>query len=101
MARGSSDDGAPTLPLFPAPTKVAKRARPPVSRPVAWGQCPRCRSAERHALIRSATHLIWRPHHYITWGGARVECDASNVAVCQAPSRSGLVPCDCGANRAR
>lgn len=83
-----------TLPLLPAMPRAAVRSRPGVSKPVAWGQCPQCASAARHALVRSGTHLVWRPHTYRTWSGAPLECSASGVALCALASRGVVTNVD-------
>lgn len=90
MARAKETD-IPTPPLFAQMPREGVRSRPGATKPVAWGICPQCHSAPRHALVRSGVHLVWRPHTYRTYSGAALECSASGVALCVAASRDGAV----------
>lgn len=80
---------AETIPLFPIPPQSARAdGGEAVRRPrsVAWGNCPGCRKG-RVGVVRAGAHLAWREHTYTTWGGHRMTCVASGVAVCQATER--------------
>ena len=97
MARKPAVGLPATLPLFPEPPRVARRARPRLQRAAAWGKCPACRSADRHAVVHSASHLVWREHRYTTHSGAKLICPTSGSALCIAPDRNtpGLTcPCE-------
>lgn len=82
----------PTIPLFnPGPPQPVERKRPKAARPYAFGRCPHCHSADRHALVLQGIHLVWRPHLYRTVSGAPLPCPTSGVTLCVAASRDGVV----------
>lgn len=88
---------AKTPPLFllppdddgPGDRKDENKKR--VLRSVRMGKCPYC-TVRLMGVIPQGEHYVWRPHSIITWGGARIACRASGVAVCLAPERIPLVP---------
>lgn len=89
----------PTIPLFPEPQRSPKRARSPLQPPyrtkdgvTAWVKCPKCKGAERVALVVTGAHLAYRAHEYKTWAGTRMECTSSGVAVCALAPREWLTP---------
>ncbi|HEY9408955.1 MAG TPA: hypothetical protein VIP77_05180 [Jiangellaceae bacterium] len=94
----STNKMPPTIPLFDEPARVRKPKNRSVPS-VAWGNCPGCRKG-RVGVIRTATHLVWREHTYMTWGGTSMTCTASGVPVCRATERTptllqrGRVTCD-------
>lgn len=88
-------------PLFGPVTQVAREGRPKALKPRAWGQCPQCRSADRHALVLQGRHLVWRGHTYRTWSGAYMQCTASWVRLCDAHPRPGTVVTDAGKTEPR
>jgi hypothetical protein len=86
--------GIESLALFPLMAKVSKRAKGEQSKRVpvvGWGDCPRCVDNVRVAMIRSGQHLIWREHTITTWGGAKMTCTGSLVALCDLAPGPGEV----------
>lgn len=85
-----------TIPLFTmkrTPAPRASETAPLLS--VAFGRCPRCDGGrKRVGMLRTATHLVWRPHPRILTSGRSTECLASGVAICQVPDPDGQ-QCDC------
>ena len=92
MPRGKFD-GIPAESLFSLPAAMPsgstelRRGTHAAGRSVTWGRCPRHTDPRPIGLIRSGTHLTWRPHEITTWSGARLACDASGVRLCSAPAR--------------
>lgn len=86
-------DAHGTPPMFEAPEQGRHKVRLPEVRSVAWGNCPCCHAGpvKPVGLVRQGDHLVWRGHDYATWSGARVQCPASWVALCNLPQRSPAV----------
>lgn len=82
----------------PVPT-VPRRPRPKLAKPRAWGHCPLCVSAPRHALVLQGIHLVWRPHDIVTMSGAKLPCGASGIRLCDAHPRPGTSVVDVGKER--
>lgn len=82
-----------TLPMFDeVPTVRDRKRRRKAQKPVAWGRCPSC-TQDRTAVVRTASHLVWREHENATYGKAKLPCQTSGVPLCRAPDRSGEVEC--------
>lgn len=79
-----------TAPLFDEPPRIVKQKPATAPRSIAWGNCPCC-AHQRVGLIRVGPHLTWRQHDVTTWGGVRVPCRASGVAVCNAAEQQPYV----------
>lgn len=76
----------PTEPLFDMKPSPKRRSGGETSKRPAvlgWTRCPECVGRERVAVIGTGTHHVYRPHDYVTWSGARLECRASGVPLCQ------------------
>lgn len=80
----------PTDPMFDMPRQATKRSGGESSkrqRPIGWAKCPECVSHTRIAVMLSGSHVVYREHAYPTWSGARMECRASGVPLCQLAPR--------------
>lgn len=73
---------------------MSGRERQKPARSIAQARCPSCNrsttSGEKKltGLVRQGTHLVWREHDVVTWGGAKLPCPASGTAVCTNPAKS-------------
>lgn len=73
---------------------MSGRERLTAPRSVAQARCPSCNRSTQAGdikltgLVRQGTHLVWRDHDVVTWGGAKLPCPASGTAVCTNPARS-------------
>jgi hypothetical protein len=82
------------IPLFDLPAEAGRsEVKTPALRSVRQGKCPACK-ALKTGLLASGQHIVWRPHNLTTWGGTRVPCRTSGVAVCVAPERDPLLSQD-------
>lgn len=94
-----------TLPMFPASVGRAPRRTttgeattgPVRVRPIGYVRCPKC-SASKVAVVLSPTHVVYKVHSFVTWGGLPLPCHASGVALCQLsprPADPGAAPITC------
>jgi hypothetical protein len=86
-----SGDGYWEPALFELDPTPRSRVRPKGLRSVAQGTCPIC-LVTSVGLVRQGNHVVWRLHSYMTWGGTRMPCPTSGVAVCVAPEQKPLHP---------
>ena len=87
-----ADDHDPLFPVDAVPElangHMGERDTKPV-KAVTSALCPKCQAPKALGLIPSGDHLVWRNHDVHTYGGGRLPCRASGVAVCTTGIRAG------------
>lgn len=89
----------PTIPMElelppPVETKV-KTPRTTEGKSVEWARCPMHAAPGNTGLVMQNGHLVWRHHEVHTIGGAKFECRASGVRLCDLPDRLEHEDCPC------